>query len=139
MPRILIDANIFLELELGQTKSDQCKEFLRQVAAGKLKAATTDFILDSIAVVMESRGSSPSDIGKFFSSLLIFKGLVIYNLGLQGRISATSEMEKSKLDFDDATSLATMKRQRIKEIVSYDHDFDNIQGITRLEPGTVLA
>lgn len=73
MPRLLIDANIFLELELGQAKSTECKDFLSSVAKGKLKAATTDFILDSVAVVMEDRGSPARDIRRFFASLILYK------------------------------------------------------------------
>ena len=83
MPRLLVDANIFLELELGQSRSADCKGFLSEVARGKLGAATTDFILDSVAVVMEDRGSPPSDIRKFFASLLLYKGLLIHNLDLK--------------------------------------------------------
>ncbi len=140
MPRrVLIDANIFLELELGQSKSADCKRFLSSVATGKIKAATTDFILDSVAIIMEDRKSSPSNIGKFFSSMLFYKGLLIHNLDLVGRVMATREMDRSGLDFDDATSVATMKRLGLQDIVSFDKDFDRISGISRLEPKTAIG
>lgn len=139
MPRLLVDANIFLELELGQSKSADCKGFLSEVARGRLKAVTTDFILDSVAVVMEDRGSSASDIRKFFASLLLYKGLLVHNLDLKGRVLAADEMETEGLDFDDATSVATMRRFGIKEIVSFDRDFNGIRGITRIEPKSALA
>lgn len=139
MPKLLVDANIFLELILGQSKSAECKGFLLNVAKGKVKAATTDFILDSVAVVMEDRGSPATDIRKFFGSLLQYKGLLVHNLDLKGRILATSEMDSEGLGFDDATSLATMRRLGIKEIVSFDRDFDKVGGITRIDPKTALA
>ena len=47
-------------------------------------------------------------------------------------------MDKEKLDFDDATSLAVMKRLKIDEIVSFDQDFDGVKGITRVEPRAVM-
>jgi len=134
VPRLLVDANIFLELELGQSKSEDCKRFLSEVARGKLRAATTDFILDSVAVVMEDRGSPAKDIRKFFASLLLYKGFLIHNLDLKGRVLATDEMETAGLSFDDATSVATMRRFGIREIVSFDRDFDGVRGITRIEP-----
>ena len=91
-------------------------------------------MLDSVAVVMESRGAPAGDIRKFFTSLLFYKGLQLYNLDLRGRIVPTEKIDKEKLDFDDATSLAVMKRLKINEIVSFDRDFDQVQGITRIEP-----
>ncbi len=71
----MVDANIFLELELSQSRSAECKGFLRSVASGRMKAATTDFILDSVAVVMEDRDSPAADIERFFASLTLYKGL----------------------------------------------------------------
>ncbi len=139
MPRLLVDANIFLELELGQSKSVECKTFLSGVAGGKIKAATTDFILDSVAVVMEDRESPASDIRKFFASLILYRGLLVHNLDLKGRILATEEKDRDGLSFDDSTSVAAMRRLGIKEIVSFDHDFDGVRGIVRIEPNIALA
>ncbi len=139
MPRVLVDANIFLELELEQSKSGECKAFLRRVASGNLEAVTTDFVLDSVAAVMEDRSASPDDIKRFLSSLLFYKGLVIHNLGLKGRIQATEEMEKSKLDFDDATSVAAMRKLGLKDIISLDSDFDRVSDIRRIDPKTALS
>jgi len=134
----LIDANIFLELELGQSRSSECKEFLSQVARGRIKAVTTDFILDSVALVMEDKRSPPKDIRKFFVSLALYKGLSIYSLDLKDRIVAAEEMIRKRLDFDDSTSIAAMKRLKIKDIVSFDKDFDEAKALTRVEPRDIL-
>ena len=139
MPRLLVDANIFLELELGQSKSVECKDFLTKVASGRLKASTTDFILDSIAVVMEDRDAPATDIRKFFASLILYKGLFVHNLDLKERILATEVMESDRLSFDDSTSVAAMRRLGIREIVSFDKDFDKIAGMTRIEPRVASA
>ena len=128
-----------MELELGQARSAECKDFLSNVAKGKVKAAVTDFMIDSVALVMEYRGSPADDIRKFLGSLVVYKGLSIYNLGLRGRMLAIDEMEKEGVDFDDATSVATMRRLGIKEIVSFDRDFDKVHGLTRIEPKKALV
>ena len=138
MDTSLIDANIFLELELGQSRSSECKEFLSQVARGRIKAVTTDFILDSVALVMEDKRSPPKDIRKFFVSLALYKGLSIYSLDLKDRIVAAEEMIRERLDFDDSTSIAAMKRLKIKDIVSFDKDFDEAKALTRVEPRDIL-
>ena len=135
----LIDANIFLELQLEQSRSAECKEFLSLVSSGKVEAATTDFILDSIAVVMEDKKATPEDIRKFFVSLSLFKGLYIHNLDLRGRIAAAQKMADEDLDFDDSTSIVAMEAMNIKKIVSLDRDFDGIRGIARVEPRQAIA
>ena len=135
----LIDANIFLELQLEQSRSAECKEFLSLVSSGKVEAATTDFILDSIAVVMEDKKATPEDIRKFFVSLSLFKGLYIHNLDLRGRIAAAQKMADENLDFDDSTSIVAMEEMKIKEIVSLDRDFEGVKGITRVEPREVVS
>ncbi len=38
------------------------------------------------------------------------------------------------LDFEDALAVAHMERLGISEIVSYDRDFDRIEGVYRTEP-----
>ena len=138
MDTSLIDANIFLELELGQSRSSECKEFLSQVARGRIKAVTTDFILDSVALVMEDKRSPPKDIRKFFVSLALYNGLSIYSLDLKDRIVASEEMIRERLDFDDSTSIAAMRRLKIKDIVSFDKDFDGAKALTRVEPRDIL-
>jgi predicted nucleic acid-binding protein len=135
----LIDANIFLELQLEQSRSAECKEFLSLVSSGKVEAATTDFILDSIAVVMEDKKATPEDIRKFFVSLSLFKGLYIHNLDLRGRIAAAQKMADEDMDFDDSTSIVAMEAMNIKKIVSLDRDFDGISGIARVEPRQAIA
>ncbi len=138
MPRPLVDANIFLELQLEQSRSRECKEFLSRIARGAMKAVTTDFIIDSIALVMEDKGSSAADLKRFFVSLMLYKGLRLHSHDLRDRAQATEEMSKNRLDFDDATALAAMLRLGISEIVSFDRDFDKARGVTRLEPKDFL-
>ena len=38
------------------------------------------------------------------------------------------------LDFEDALAVAHMEQRGIREVLSYDRDFDRVEGITRVEP-----
>ena len=38
-----------------------------------------------------------------------------------------------RLDFADDLAAASMRRKGITEIYSFDHDFDRVQGITRVQ------
>ena len=135
-PQLLVDSNFFLELK--QFRSEDCKNFFNLVSSGALEVLTTDFQLDTIALVMEQKKSPPSDIRSFFVSISKFKGLSVYSMSIADKIDATEEMESSTLDFDDATSLAVMKKLKITKIVSFDHDFDGVESIQRIEPDQVV-
>jgi predicted nucleic acid-binding protein len=38
------------------------------------------------------------------------------------------------IDFEDALTIAHMERQKIKEVYTYDREFDDVTTIKRLEP-----
>ena len=133
-PACFVDSNVFLELELDQEHADECEVFLNKVRRGVLRAITTGFHIDSILIIMENYGKSPSDLETFLSSLLGYKGLEIYLLSILDRISAIRWMDKLNLDLDDAIAYYVMKRLNIDKIVSYDKHFDSVKDITRLEP-----
>lgn len=39
-----------------------------------------------------------------------------------------------RMDFEDCLSVAHMERQQLKEIYSYDQDFEQVKGVKRVEP-----
>ena len=129
-----IDANIFLELQLNQQRADQCDTFLRKIQKGLIKAATTDFHLDTIIIIMEKYRKSPADLRLFISSLIGFEGLEIYFLSLTDRLKAIKHMDEFKLDYDDALAYQAMKALNISNMVSYDKHFDSLKNTIRQEP-----
>jgi len=133
-----LDANVFLELALGQQRADQCDLFLRKIQRGLIKAVTTDFHVDTIILIMEKYGKSPVDLRLFISSLIGFEGLRIYFLSLTDRLTAMKHMEEFKLDYDDALAYQVMTKLNIKSVVSYDKHFDSIRHITRQEPAQLI-
>jgi predicted nucleic acid-binding protein len=130
----LIDANIFLEIELGQKRLEACRSYLKRVMTGEISAFTTDFIIDTISILMDNFECDPTQIGRFHRSLLKYKGLSIYDLTMRDRIVATEHMKRLDLDFDDAVAYTTMMSTGTKEIVSLDRHFDKIPDIKRIEP-----
>jgi len=108
-PACFVNSNVFLELELDQERVDECEIFLNKVRKGVLRAITTGFHINSILIVMENYGKSPSDLEIFLSSLLGYKGLEVYTLSILDRISATRWMDKLNLDLDDAIAYHVMK------------------------------
>ncbi len=103
-----------------------------------MEAATTDFIIDSIVLIMEREGKKPSELSLFLSSLLGYKSLETYFLSLSDRIQATKHMQSFNISFDDSTAYQAMKNLRIDQTISFDKDFDRISDVKRIEPREVL-
>ncbi len=134
----MLDANIFLELQLDQERADECERLLLAVQKGKVDALLTDLVLDSILIVMEDKGKSPSDLETFILSLSSLKGLQFYVLTLLDRLEATRIMKRSDLDFEDSTLVRVARKVRAESVISFDKHFEKIQGISRVEPEDIL-
>lgn len=130
----LINSNIFLELILGQARADECEAFLAEVEEGSREAVITDLTLDSILIAMEHRGRDASDLAKFILSISSYRGLKMYWLSLVDRFHAVAHMDRLGLDFEDSTVLETCLRLKAEGIVSFDRDFDGVEGVRRIEP-----
>ncbi len=130
----VIDASIFLEVELEQERSEECKQFLGKVISGEIEAIISDFEIDSMCLVIERHSKSPEDIREFLESMALFSGLSLYHVRHSDKVKATDHM-KLGLDFGDSVVVQSALANDIKEIVSLDKDFDNIKLVKRLEPG----
>ncbi len=130
----LLDSNILLEVLLAQQHSEACKNILLLVRDGRLRAAITDFHIDSIVLVMENYGRGWQDILTFLASLFSYRGLTIHTLGMHSRIRAAAIMRDHNLDYDDALAVQALKELSIDKIISYDDDFDRVDWVHRIIP-----
>lgn len=129
-----IDTSIFLEIELNQERKGEAKGFLKKVWKNEIKALTTDFNIDSTVIMMQNKKAKLDNIKKFLINMAILEGLTIYEINLVDRVLTTKMMEKNKLRYDDALNYFTMKSLGLKEIVSFDPDYDKLPDIKRIEP-----
>jgi predicted nucleic acid-binding protein len=129
---MLIDTNIFLEVQLNQVKAQKASEILEAVSKNIIQAYITDFTIDSIVIIMEHFNKTPAEIKLFLVSLLAYKGLDFYQLSIFDKIQATEHMNSFQLDFDDACMYQAMQVLKITTIASFDNDFDKIPNIKRL-------
>jgi len=135
---VLLDSNVFLEVELAEQHADACKRFLGKVRDGIIKSAITDFHVDSVVIVMENYGKNWRELSLFLASLLRYRGLKIHPMGLGGRIKAASLMKDYGLDFDNALAAQALRELSMDTIVSYDNDFDSVDWIKRRTPEELL-
>jgi len=129
---MLIDTNIFLEVQLNQDRAPQSKQILQLVQNNTIKGYITDYTIDSIVLIMEHYKKPPKEIQTFLTSLLAYKGLEIYTLSIFDRILATKHMQTLNLDYDDACQYQAMQVLKLETIVSFDTDFDRIKQIRRI-------
>ena len=134
----LIDANIFLEVQLGQEKGKTARKLLKRFENGELSGYITDFHIDAIVIVMENYDKTGKEIAIFLSSLLKYRGLSIIDLSLSSKINSTEIMDMHNLDFDDALICQCMKEKNLKKLISYDSDFDKIYFIDRITPEKLI-
>ncbi len=124
-----LDANIFLEIELGDEHAQQCKEFLQ--ATDQL--FTSDFVVYSCLLkIWKNVG-----LQKHMKDFLVFINSLdirIIRPSPKAMYEAISIMERYKLDFDDALVVSCMKEYEIKNLVSYDQHFEKAKEITVIRP-----
>ena len=125
----VIDANLILRYLLGDFEAERVEKLLK----GKIKLLLSDVILAEIVWVLDSYYKW--DRSKIVESLISLVRLssVICNKFLLTETLTILGKQKS-FDFADAYSVALMRISKIKDIYSFDKDFDKIQGVNRLEP-----
>lgn len=129
---MLIDTNIFLEVQLNQERATQATKILKAISVNKVQGYITDYTIDSVIIIMEHYDKSPDEIKRFLLSLLGYKGLEFYQLSIYDKIEATEHMKLKNLDFDDACMYQAMNVLKVDQIASFDADFDKIPEIERI-------
>lgn len=135
---LFVDVNIFLEIQLSDERSEECKKFLRKIASEELPAATSDYIVYSCLLQISNKLNSAERMEKFITSLSEIKDLTILNPDLKTILTSLGFMKRYSLDFDDALVVSSMIANKIKKLVSFDKHFNKVKEIERIEPGHVL-
>jgi predicted nucleic acid-binding protein len=95
---LLVDANIFIELFLGQEKAEECERFLEKISSGELEAVISKFTIPAIEATLNDSALILAFLRNVRGSL----GLVVYETSLEDEMAASMLMDKVRLDFDDA-------------------------------------
>lgn len=130
---IFVDANIFLEIFLKDSKSEECKAFLKLAQNQNKELFASDFVIYSCFIGVENNLSDKAELSNavlFFNSISNFK---ILRPSFDDFYSAIGVMDKHDLDFDDSLVVACMKNYGITKIASLDRHFDKVKDIKRVE------
>ena len=134
-----LDTNIIIRYLTrdDEAKAEACYELLEQVRQGNKELFTCEAVITEVVYVLSSPRLSYQlsrrEIRARLSPILSLQGLRIPNKPIYFR-ALDIYVAHPQLDFEDAIAVAYMERIGVTQIVSYDRDFDRIDGIERIEP-----
>jgi len=134
--RKFLDTNIFLRYF---TKDDEKKAYdvlalLKRIERNEEKVITSPLVIFEVIFTLQSYYKLPREqIKELLLPVLNLRGL---KLPFKSVFEKALEMfPQVNIPFADIFNYYFMVEEGIKEIYSYDEDFDKFEGIKRLEPG----
>ncbi len=132
-PRAFLDTDIFLRhlLQDDPIQSAKASAFLETIDSGAMVVATSDTVVFEIVFVLERRYKhSKEEVRNAVLPLLELPGIVLS--GKRRMRKAFDLYVRLNVPFADAHHAVLMEYLGVKQIVSFDEDFDHIPGITRV-------
>ncbi|MBI5300753.1 MAG: PIN domain-containing protein [Chloroflexi bacterium] len=132
-----LDTNVILRYltKDDATKAERCYELFQRVKRKEIRLVTSKSVLAEIVYVLSSRALYNQPRENVRALLLPLVSLPALKLPhRRAFLRALDLYATTSFDFEDALSVAHMERQKIKTILSYNEDFDRVEGIERRVP-----
>jgi hypothetical protein len=135
-----LDANVFIyayykpKKQLTQKEKqmkEHAKKIVSSVSQGKEQVTTTVVHLSEIVNILK-HGIPPDQLTTTIRGLFMLDNVKIMGITREAYFAAAELGDDLKLEANDALAVDVMRLNDIKEIYSFDEDFDEIEGITRL-------
>lgn len=123
-----IDANLILRYLLNEPGAEKVENLLRR----KEKIYLTDIVVAEVVWTLASfykkeKASFIMPLEAFISQEFVSADKVLLTESL-------NIYKNFNIDYIDAYLVASMEKKKVKELYSFDRDFDKIPGIKRIEP-----
>ena len=132
-----VDTTIFLRyLTADPERYNACLALFQQAERNQVHLVTSEAIIAEIVYVLSSSKHyqlSRQQIRVALSRLLLLPGLKMINRNTPLRALALYAQHAS-LDFEDCLAVAHLEQLEVKQIYSYDDQFDHVDNVERLEP-----
>ena len=135
-----LDANVFIyayykpkkELSEKEKQMKECsKKIITNVSEGKEDVAITVVHVSEVVNILK-HGMSLDQLSGIIRGLFMLDNIKIFDVTREEYFAAAELGEDLKLEANDALAVDVMRLNNVKEIYSFDEDFDQIDGITRL-------
>lgn len=106
---------------------------MEKVEVGEIKVITTHAVMFEVVFTLERFYKK----GKIEIRDLLLPLLELRNIKLEGKRSLRTIFDiyiGKNISFIDAYHAVFMEKENINEVISFDHDFDRIEKIKRIEP-----
>ena len=133
-----IDTNVFVRhlTQDDPAKGAAATALFRRVQAGQEEITTCEAVITEIVYVLSSRATyhlTPMEIRARLVPVLIPPNVRLQHKEVYLRALDLYVLYPA-LDFEDVILIAHMERAGIRELFSYDRDFDRVQALIRHEP-----
>jgi hypothetical protein len=135
-----LDANIFIyayykpKKQLTQKEKqmkERAKQIISSVSQGKEEVIMTVVHLSEIVNILK-QGMPLDQLTKIIRGLFMLDNIKIHGVTREAYFAAAELGEDLKLEANDALAVDIMRLNDIREIYSFDEDFDQIEGISRV-------
>jgi len=137
-----LDANVFIyayykpKRQLTQKEKqmkEHAKKIISSVSQEKEEVLLTVVHMSEIVNILK-HGMPLDQLTAIIRGLFMLDNVRIMDVTREAYFAATELGEDLKLEVNDALAIDIMRQSGIKEIYSFDEDFDKIEDITRLPP-----
>jgi uncharacterized protein len=135
MPPPFLDTNIFLRHLTGDVpeQAEKATAYLEKIERGEIKAVTSDIVVFEVVWTLgRYYKKSKQEINDAVLPLLELPHI---RLPGKRRLRRVFDLYlRLNIPFADAYHIVFMEQNKLNEIISFDHEFDKVQGINRKEP-----
>ena len=137
MTEAYVDTDVIIRLVTGDDTAKQAAalELFERTEAGDITLRAPATVIADAVYVLSSRrlyNLSRRGVEEILDRILHVRH---FEVEMQEElVEALHVYAGSNLDFGDAMIVASMRLDATSDLYSYDHDFDRIAGVTRLEP-----
>lgn len=137
MPAKFVDTNIFIRLLTAddKQKAKKCLNLFKKADKKEIILTTSESVLSEVVYILSSKKLYNLKRKKIYDLLLPIINIPGLKIDFKNTfIQALKIYSEENIDFEDTLSAAWIKNNKIKQIYSYDKDFDRFKFLKRLEP-----
>jgi predicted nucleic acid-binding protein len=127
-----VDANVFIYVLVKSPEKDYqiSQRILRRIENGE-ETATSLAVIQEVVDWLEYNNQK-KEARSFLTAVNSYLTMNKLNTTWNDFLTALDDMDEHNIDFVDALTLQTMKKNKINEIYSNDKDFDRVKSIERI-------
>jgi predicted nucleic acid-binding protein len=127
-----VDANVFIYILIKSPREsfETSRKILQRIEAGE-EAITSTAVLQEVVDWLEYNRRK-KEIKVFLTAVNSYISLHKTTPSWEDMLSALDHMEAEDIDYVDALTLHTMKKNGLDEIYSNDRDFDRVTWVKRI-------